>query len=142
MKAKLFELLAEEGYRPKIDEDGDIRFSVEGFTHMLDFDERDPAYVRLMLPQFWSIDDADELQRAYIAANEVCLMVKGAKVFVVNEAAVWSTVEYVVTTLEAVTGPMLARHLEMIRRAWGAFRDKMTELERAGEQVGSCVTAH
>ncbi len=69
------------------------------------------------------------MRRAYIAASHACHAVKGVKVYVVNEDSVWSAVEYLVTTVDAVTLAMLKRHLEMVWYGWIEFRDKMAELQ-------------
>lgn len=64
-------ILREQGYgSPAIDEDGDIRFRVDGLGFYLLLDDEDPEYVRISLPNFYPIDTADELARADVVAMQ------------------------------------------------------------------------
>jgi hypothetical protein len=78
------EFLQGEGFRPEVDEAGDISFKCEGRVYYLMVDEDDPAYFRLLFPNFWSIDSEAEHQRAVLAAAEVTAEIKVAKVYVMN----------------------------------------------------------
>ena len=84
--------LAEEGYRPKVDEDGDVVFKAEGGNYFIRIDEDEPTYFELVYPNFWEIEDEDERTRAYVAASATCLGVKSTKVYVVEDN-VWAGVE-------------------------------------------------
>jgi hypothetical protein len=88
LKTAIELLLVEEGFRPVRNDNDDIEFKVEGKHFYFDFDSNDPAYVRLMCPHFWHIDDAQELRAAYVAANQACERCKGVKVFVEGEESV------------------------------------------------------
>jgi hypothetical protein len=76
--------LEREGYRPWIDGDGDVIFKDEGGTYYIDVDESDAEYFRLVYPQFWSIDDSEELARAHMAANYATRRTKVAKVYILE----------------------------------------------------------
>ncbi|MCL6595365.1 MAG: hypothetical protein K6V73_04045, partial [Firmicutes bacterium] len=49
------EFLAEEGYRPRLDADGDVVFKVEGGAYYILLDE-DEEFFRLIYPNFWPLE--------------------------------------------------------------------------------------
>ena len=73
--------LTKEGYRPVVDPDGDVVFKHEGGTYYIDIDTSDEEFFRLVFPNFWSIDNADELARALFAADHATMKTKVAKVY-------------------------------------------------------------
>lgn len=126
MKAHIGDLLAREGYRGiEADSDGDIRFKAEGRSLVVIFTPGDPGYLRLALPNFWPIDDEDERNAAYRAANMVTLESKCVAIFVTPNDNMWATVEWLTTGPEAVDGSMLVRLTEMILAAALQFRNRM-----------------
>jgi hypothetical protein len=72
-----FEYLSEEGYRPEVDEDGVVHFKVDGATHLILSDSRDPAFFHLVLG-FRGTDEIplDELLHRANAFNTVRKVVK------------------------------------------------------------------
>lgn len=81
--AKLYvDYLTKEGYRPTVDSDGDVVFMHEGGTYYIDIDTGDPQYFRLVFPNFWEIESADELARVMVAANYATMRTKAAKIYV------------------------------------------------------------
>ncbi len=76
--------LANEGFQPKIDGDGDVVFKCEGKTYYIDIDTEDPQFFRLVFPQFWSVDSDEEFERIRNAANEANLKTKVTKVYIVT----------------------------------------------------------
>lgn len=116
--------LAAEGYAPKIDGDGDVVFKFEGGHYLIVLDE-DEDFVRIIYPNFWSIDDDVERQRAAEASLHVTTHIKVAKVFIVGDST-WATVEMFCASPEAVL-PMLFRCLSALRTAVHTFKEKMTE---------------
>jgi hypothetical protein len=79
------EFLESEGFRPILDDAGDVMFKCEGREYWLMVDDDDPDYFRLLFPNFWSIDGATEHQRALLAAAEVTAEIKVAKVYVLGD---------------------------------------------------------
>ena len=57
------DFLSGEGYRPTIDNDGDVVFKVEGGLYYIDVDADDAVYFRVVYPNFWSIENPDEIRR-------------------------------------------------------------------------------
>ncbi|MBB5235588.1 hypothetical protein [Deinococcus budaensis] len=64
----VLDFLAEEGFRPQLDEDGDVFFKYEGGTYMVITSSDEPTVLTLVLPYFWPLDDAAERTRALEAA--------------------------------------------------------------------------
>jgi hypothetical protein len=128
LKTKFIELLTEEGFRPKLNDHGDVEFKVEGMTHHIDFDGDDPAYLRLLVVNFWGNDDARELHAAYSASSYSNALCKGVKVFVMQERYVWATVEFLVISLEMIGAPLIIRQIEMIKAGTECFRRNIGEI--------------
>ena len=79
------EFLQEEGYRPSIDDDGDIMFKSQGFTLFIRTYNDDDVYLKVMLPGFWSIESDQEREKVYYVANKVASEYKVAKVNVIKD---------------------------------------------------------
>ena len=86
------DFLVSEGYRPEVDEDGDLRFRHEGRTVFLFRYEKDPEYFRVALPGAWECDSPEEEARALQAVNAVNRDLKVAKCALVD-GVVWISVE-------------------------------------------------
>lgn len=85
LAAVYVEFLEREGFRPTIDDAGDVLFRCEGRCYYLMVDDDDPTYFRLLFPNFWSIDGALEHQRALLAAADVTAEIKVAKIYVLGD---------------------------------------------------------
>jgi hypothetical protein len=70
-----------EGYLPKIDEEGDIRFKVEGKSFCIAIMD-DPTFISLRHFGIWSIESQEERDALPLAALEAGKRTKAAKVFV------------------------------------------------------------
>jgi len=94
-RAKLYmDYLTAEGYRPYVDEDGDVIFKSEGLTYIIIIDANDEEYFRLVLPNFWGIESGEELVRALYAANHATQTTKVAKVYVRSDGKnTWAAIE-------------------------------------------------
>lgn len=117
--------LAEEGYRPTIDQDGDVVFKIEGFMYYIAIDE-DEEFFRLVFPTFWPLESAEERERAERIALRVTDRMKVAKVLT-TERGVVASLEMFVPGPESVF-PVFPRCVQAIRGAVHAF----TEAMRAG----------
>lgn len=84
--------LSEEGYQPKVDEDGDVQFKREGFTYFISVNEDDPEFFGVMLPNIWEIESDEERLYALFACNEATANTKVAKAQVVGDN-VWISAE-------------------------------------------------
>ena len=86
------ELLVNAGYRPAIDEDGDVTFRAEGFYFVLYSNEADAEYFQLVLPNVWRFEAVDTPQILKVA-NRVTREFKFTKVVVLDNNAVWVAAE-------------------------------------------------
>lgn len=115
--------LAEEGYVPKIDEDGDIKFKFEGGIYFIIIDDEDDDFFRLVYPNFWSIDSEEERMQVYIAAAHATAETKVAKVYPVRDN-VWASIEKFCSPPE-VFKSIFRRSLGALRAGVNNFREKM-----------------
>ena len=103
-KTGFVEFLSDEGFKVIHDEwDGesatwDVYFKQEGKTLMAVFDADDPYFIRLILPNFYSLDDPKEQASALLHTQEANRKCKGAKVYM-NSAKndVVATCEFLAT---------------------------------------------
>lgn len=120
MKTDLFlNYLREEGYCPRLDEDGDVVFKYEGNSYIIFADEQDPSYFRLAMPFFWRLDDERERGRAVAAADQVNAHVKVVKIFLI-ENFVWGAVELFLDPLDSFRN-VLPRCLRALARGVDKF---------------------
>ena len=82
----------EEGFRPTVDSDGDVRFTREGRTYFIQVVANDPGFFRVVLPNFMKIDGDSQRSKALAAADAANSKSKVAKVFTVRDN-VWASVE-------------------------------------------------
>ncbi|MCL4809123.1 MAG: YbjN domain-containing protein [Thermoanaerobaculia bacterium] len=118
-----FDFLAAEGFRPEVDEEGDIRFRHEGRTLFLFRDEKDPDYFRIGLPGAWECESAEEEARALAAVNAVNRDLKTVKCVLVD-GVVWITVEQFYDPPESFR-PVFPRLLDVIGSAKWQLRERM-----------------
>jgi hypothetical protein len=117
------DFLASEGFRPSVDEDGDIRFRHEGRTLFLFRDPKDPEYFRVALPGAWECESPEEETRALAAANAVNRDLKVVKCVLVD-GVVWISVELFLDPPEAFR-PVFSRLLDVIGSAAWQIRGRM-----------------
>lgn len=116
------EFLANEGYRPVLDGDGDVVFKVEGYMYYISVEE-DEAFFRLIFPNFWPLETEAERTRAERAALRVTARMKVVKVLT-TERGVLATVEMFATVPESVY-PVFQRCVQTIQGAVRAFIEEM-----------------
>lgn len=121
----IMEYLREEGYLPKLDEDGDIVFKCEGRTYYVILDGSDEQFFRLVFPNFWSITDEDERARVETAAQVATAKTKVAKVFPVKDDT-WASVELFLPSAEAFNA-VFSRSMSALRAAVQTFRESISE---------------
>jgi hypothetical protein len=86
------DFLAEEGYRPEIDADGDVQFKSEGKTYFMSVNDDDPTFFRLVLANIWPIESEVERTQVFIAVDHSNAQTKVAKAFLVKDD-VWVGIE-------------------------------------------------
>lgn len=117
------DFLVSEGYRPEVDEDGDLRFRHEGRTLFLFRHEKDPEYFRVALPGAWECESPEEEARALQAVNAVNRDLKVAKCALVD-GVVWVSVEGFFDPPDSFR-PVFARCLDVIGSAAWQIRERM-----------------
>ncbi|WP_320172386.1 hypothetical protein [Maridesulfovibrio sp.] len=120
---KIKNVLAEEGFRPEVDEDGDLLFKYEGSTYFIDTEDDDKYFIKIVLPNFWEIESEEERNLASKVALETTASVKAAKVFPVNDD-MWAAVEFFLPNEEALA-PILSRLLDVVSGTAGMFAEGM-----------------
>lgn len=119
------DFLKDEGYRPEVDEDGDIVFKSEGNTYLIILEENDEEYFRLVFPTFWSIESSEERKKVERAALKATADTKVAKVFPVRDDT-WAAVELFASSLDDIKS-VFSRSMSALQVAVGAFVEEMTE---------------
>jgi len=120
------ELLVNEGYAAKIDEDGDVIVRCEGMIFEILITDDDEFFC-LACRDFWSIEDDAERTRVVLAASEVNARIKVAKVYPVRDDT-WASLQMYCSPPSAVL-PVLLRAMGTLRAIISAFRDAMHESE-------------
>lgn len=75
------EFLRAEGFRPVIDDAGDLVFKCDGGFYFVTVDDDDPHYFRLVFPNFWGLESEAERHRARAVAAEITAEFKVVKVY-------------------------------------------------------------
>jgi hypothetical protein len=129
----ILEWLESEGFRARLDDDGDVHLRHEGRDVFIVFDADDPAYIRVIAPAFWKCeDDAEQRFLALTVANRLNGALKAAKISLRSDGAAYVAVELFLDGLEALRA-VLPRCLDLIGAATWEFRERMKE-----EQRGHC----
>lgn len=128
MVATCLEFLAREGLQPQLDASGALLFESRGRCYYLFVDDADPHYIRLLYPNFWSLDGAADRQRALLAAAEVTAGIKVAKVYVLGEDTQAAAELFLADP--AQLGQVFARALRALQGAVWRFTELMQERPR------------
>lgn len=114
-----FDFLETEGYKPTVNEMNDVLFKAEGKTFIISVDEADDQFLRVVFPNFWSIDDNAELARALAMCNTVNSRIKVGKTIVVNNH-VWAVAEMFIDSTPQLSD-FLPRTLHILRHTAEVF---------------------
>lgn len=124
---RLLDWLESDGFRARVDDDGDIHLRHEGRDVFIVFDADDPAYIRVIAPAFWKCeDDAEQRFLALTVANRLNGALKVAKISLRSDGAAYVAVELFLDGLEALRA-VLPRCLDLIGAATWEFRERMKE---------------
>ncbi|WP_343728410.1 hypothetical protein [Duganella sp.] len=118
--------LIEDGFRVQTRENGSLVFKFEGMTYYIDTDIKDENYIRIGLPDFWTLSGTDDRLRALQMANDVTESMKGVKVFLIGDE-VSCTIEQFVPDANAVLA-VLPRYLGAIQSAARTYAEKFTNV--------------
>lgn len=120
------DFLTEEGYKPTVDSDGDVRFKKEGMTYFISVHSNDPQYFRIVLPSIYKIEDETERLQVLTACDFVNSLTKVAQMFTVKEN-VWVAAELFVNKPEDFK-PLFNRCISAIQTGMLSYVTKMSEL--------------
>ena len=73
--------LEDMGYKPEVDEDGDISFYYQMKNIMVIIGEEEEPYLAFLLPQFNEVDEGEETLSLFVC-NKVTRQLKLAKVYI------------------------------------------------------------
>ena len=119
------EFLAEQGFRPKVDGEGDIHFRYEGRNHLI-METQDEHYFHLLFPNFFPLSNEAEVEEAALAASAASLATKVAKVYLnPGQDDVSASVELLVSNPADVHAHLL-RCLGILGTATGKFLEEMS----------------
>ena len=123
---QLLDWLTAEGFRVRLDEDGDLHLRHEGRDVYVVLDPGDPVYVRFVAPDLYVCDDEAEAHLALVVANDLTGALKTVKVFLARKRAVLFSIELFLDGFEAFRAVAL-RCLELLGTAAWEFRARMRE---------------
>jgi len=126
--------LAEEGYIPKIDGDGDVLFKYEGKTYAIIIDPDDDIFFNLAIPGFWSIESEEERAQVAQAALFATSRTKVAKVYPTKDNTV-ASVQMFCSPPEAFQA-VFERALCALQDSVQTFRKKMMNEDKPLENEG------
>jgi hypothetical protein len=88
----ILEFLKENGFMPKAITENELIFKSEGKTFLIITDDRDTQYLRIVLPNFWSIDSNHEEKLARETALLITKRKKATKI-IIEDTIVSAVVE-------------------------------------------------
>jgi hypothetical protein len=92
MIEQLLTTLQADGFNAALDDDGDLAFRYEGRHYVLCFDNDDPLFSKLILPNIWELDSQQEFQRALAALDYLNRRLKLVKAHTVRDQ-IWLSME-------------------------------------------------
>lgn len=118
------EYLKGEGYRPKVDKEGDVSFKVEGGNYYIEIG-KDEKFFKVVYPAFYEIESVDEHARVLRQIERINREVKVVKMYLV-ENFVCASAESFVPDQEAATR-ILDRCLSALQYGSLLFEEAMAE---------------
>lgn len=104
----LYDALTWEGFRPEIDQDGDVKFKWEGRLYFLRLDEDDQSFIRVCAINI--APALNHIELAHRCCNEVNANIKIAKAFTIDKGGrpvVWVNAECRYKSTEAFRQQLL-----------------------------------
>ena len=121
--ADVLDFLAEEGFRPQLDDEGDVLFKFEGGTYFLITSEEDASYFALYYLRFWALEDPAERLRAHEAAAQAHRRVRVGRLTILDDD-VTASIQAYLPDGEAWRG-VLMRNLSGLQALVRTFREQM-----------------
>ena len=115
--------LAEEGYVPQLTDDGNVTFKYEGGSYLIQIDENDEQFFRVIYPAFWPIESEAEREKVAQAALSATAETKVVKVYPVDNST-WAAIEMFCSPPE-VFKSVFQRSLLALKAGVTRFRGQM-----------------
>lgn len=121
----VYKFLSEEGFRPQIDQDGDIVFKAEGDTYVICFSENDSDFMTIR--KYLNIDPGQDIS-VYKLAHDITSNYKVGKCIIIGDDEL--TLLLAVETLEDMTNfrKNFERYLTIIKEMEGDFAEGYDKL--------------
>jgi hypothetical protein len=133
-----FEFLAEEGYRPKIDANGNVAFKSDGKSYVIEIDDEDAIFFRLAYPTLWHMSSDEELAQVQEIALAVTREYKVVKICPEADTDTWAAIELFCDPPETFT-KLFDRSLRALR---GAVKDFVTRMQASPMQQDDAFIFH
>jgi hypothetical protein len=124
--AAVLDFLADEGFRPSIDKDGDVAFRYLGATYYVMTQTGDATSFAVVAPYFWALENAAERQRAFEAAMQAQMAVRIGRITVLDDNVNASVNAYLPD--EQSFKAVLLRSVDGLHFLCAKFREQMTGL--------------
>lgn len=126
-KDVILQVLEEKGYKPEIDDEGDIMFCYQMKTIFVLFGDENEHFVSVMLPQFHEIADGEETL-VLAVCNKITREMKLAKVYIDQTFKnVSASCEFFYSNKETLE-QCLTYSLDFLGVVRSVFRKNMAEL--------------
>lgn len=129
LRGRVLDALLDEGFRPSIDDDGDVAFKVQGQQLYIRCVEGDFAFMRVFGQ--WALGDVHDPLARLRAANDVSARLNLIKVVVTDDFLV-AAAEYVVAEGLDLRR-LLATTVEAVLGAVGLWNERAAELDDAAQ---------
>lgn len=105
----------------------ELSFELDGETVYIELDEKDPAYVRLVICDWWRIESGSQLNAACWCAGIINFQNKGVKISLSHEPSVWLSVEFLMDGHEQSGCDQLRRRIIMLKKGMGDFSELLKD---------------
>ena len=124
---KYLEILSEEGFRPVLDDSGGINFKYEGVNYVVDVQEDDPEYFRILYIYIWVAQSNEERLKAERVAGKIMNSYKVVRILQWDNGFV-ATIEMFLPSVDVIR-PVLNRILSLLKFIGKEFSDLMNKPE-------------
>jgi len=121
LKETIVELLIQEGFRPQMEEEEYICFKYESCSMYISLDEKDPMYLRIVLPNFFEVNKRDKIASLNIINQQNIRYKLGYLVMEENEVS--ALLDILVNKESIETG--LIRGINICREIARSFCEEM-----------------
>ena len=122
LRKTVLDFLAEDGFRPSSNSDGEIMFHFDGRICYLQTTADDREYLRIIIVNFRPVAGADDLVRVTAAAQDATAGTKVVKIFTLD-GDTWCVAEFLL--------PDPARFTEVFPRTLSAMRAALRTFEKS-----------